>query len=180
MPPDLLGLIQRMTTWLMSITYGGDTNGSGHYRPRQIPYRVDTNLAAQTEGQIPYLLMAANAAGFCWLETGIQAYADYMRPAFLDYVRYMGVEGGDTYIADPSRRSAASYNSSVYVGTESKIHGWSSRYGQYYLAAEGQTVLNPPQIGLSRTATVTSGRCRGRRFDQGAIGDRQQHGRRER
>jgi len=149
---SLLGLIRRMTTWLMSITYGGDTNGSGHYRPRQIPYRVDTNLAAQTEGQIPYLLMAANAAGFCRLETGVQAYADYLRPAFLDYIRYMGVEGGDTYIADPSRRTAASYNSSVYVGTESKIHGWSSRYGQYYLAAEAQTVVNRPQIRLSRQA----------------------------
>jgi len=106
-------------------------------------------LTAQTEGQIPYLLMAANAAGFCWLETGTQAYADYMRAAFLDYVRYMGVEGGDTYI-EPSRRTAASYNSSVYVGTESKIHGWSSRYGQYYLAAEGQILLGLPQIGLSR------------------------------
>ena len=147
---DLLGLIQRMTTWLMSITYGGDTNGSGHYRPRQIPYRVDTNSAAQTEGQIPYLLMAANAAGFCRLETGIQAYADYMRPAFLDYVRYSGVEGGDTFIADINQRTAASYNSSVFVGTESKIHGWSSRYGQYYLAAEGQTVVDQPRIGLSR------------------------------
>jgi hypothetical protein len=63
---QLLALATRMTRFLMSITYGGDTNRQGLYRPRQIPYLVDTR-GPNGEGQIPYLLMAANAAGFCYL-----------------------------------------------------------------------------------------------------------------
>jgi hypothetical protein len=134
--PTLLALIRRMTDWLISITMGGTTNASGHYLPRQIPYRVDTTLPVQNEGQLPYLLMAANAAGFCFQETGVRSYADYMRAAFLDFMRYVGVVAGDTYVTNPALRTATSYNSNIFVGTESKIHGWTSRYGQYYLAAE--------------------------------------------
>lgn len=133
---QLFGLIERMTTFLMSATYGGDTDGSGRYRPRQIPFTYDTSRAEQIGGQVPYLLMAANAAGFCYRETGNQAYLTYARAAFQDYIRYLGVVGGDAYVEDSSQRTATAYNSSVYSGTESKIHGWSSRYGQFYLAAE--------------------------------------------
>jgi hypothetical protein len=128
----LFGLIRRMTGWLMAITYGGDTNNAGRYRPRQIPYWIDIKQPDQREGQIPYLLMAANAAGFCYKATGNASYREYARTAFQDYIRYLGVTGGDTYI-DPSLRTPTCYNSDVYVDTESKIHGWSSRYGQYYL-----------------------------------------------
>lgn len=128
----LFGLIRRMTGWLMAITYGGDTNNAGRYRPRQIPYWIDIKQPDQREGQIPYLLMAANAAGFCYKATGNASYREYARTAFQDYIRYLGVTGGDTYI-DASLRTPTCYNSDVYVDTESKIHGWSSRYGQYYL-----------------------------------------------
>ncbi len=130
----LLGLIRRMTDWLISITYGGDNNGSGLYRPRQIPMWIDITQPGQREGQIPYLLMAANAAGFCYKATGEASYRDYAQNAFQDYIRYLGVTGGDTYI-NPKLRTPTCYNSNVYVDTESKIHGWSSRYGQYYFAA---------------------------------------------
>jgi hypothetical protein len=125
-----------MTGFLMSVTYGGDTNGEGLYRPRQIPYMVNIS-GTNGEGQIPYLLMAANAAGFCYLQGQDRAFRDYARLAFRDYIRYMGVAGPDQYI-DPSRRTPTCYNSDVYVNTESKVHGWSSRYGMYYLAAEAQ------------------------------------------
>lgn len=166
---ELLGLIRRMTSWLMSVTYGGDSNSSGAYRPRQIPYMVDTNLSQQTDGQIPYIFMAANAAGFCYLETREAAYAAYMRPAFQDYIRYLGVDGGDRYIEDPTLRTPTAYNSNVYTNTESKVHGWSSRYGQYYLAAEAAShstslTLTAPNggenwtVGSSRAITwISSG-----------------------
>ena len=133
----LLGLIRRMTDWLISVTYGGDTNGSGLYRPRQIPYSVDIRRSTQTDGQIPYMLMAANAAAFSYRVTGQASYLTYARAAFQDYVRYLNVTAGDSYV-DPALRSATAYNSNVYVETESKIHGWSSRYPQYYLVAETQ------------------------------------------
>lgn len=130
----LKALILRMTDWVMSITYGGDTNGQGLYRPRQIPYWMDLTQPNAVEGQPPYCLMAANAAGFCYLATGTQSYRDYARAAFSDYVRYVGVAGGDSYV-NTRLRTPACFNSVIYVGTESKIHGWSSRFGQYYLAA---------------------------------------------
>lgn len=132
---ELLGLIRRMTDWLISVTYGGNTDGSGLYRPRQLPYMVDIRRATQTDGQIPYLLMAANAAAFCYRATGVEGYLTYARAAFQDYVRYLNVTGGDAYV-DPALRSATAYNSNIYVDTESKIHGWSSRYPQQYLVAE--------------------------------------------
>lgn len=78
--------------------------------------------------------MAANAAGFCLLETGQDPYRGYARRAFQDYIRYLGVTPGDAYV-NPSERTPTSYNSTVYVDTESKVHGWSSRYGQYVLDA---------------------------------------------
>jgi hypothetical protein len=134
----LLNLVTRMTRFLMSLTYGGDTNGSGWYRPRQIPYLVDLS-GANGEGQIPYLLMASNAAGFCYLHGKGTAFLDYARLAFRDYIRYMGVADPDSYI-DPALRTPTCYNSAVYVNTESKVHGWSGRYGMYYLAAEDHAV----------------------------------------
>jgi hypothetical protein len=148
---QLKGLIFRVTDWLMGVTYGGNTN-LGHYLPRQIPFVVNRNLSQQTEGQIPYLLMTANAVGFCVIEADNPALntqrLGYMGPAFQDYIRYLGVVGGDTYVENTSARTAASYNSNIYTDTESKIHGWSNRYGQYYLAAEALTkstltLINP-------------------------------------
>lgn len=134
---QVLGLARRITDYLIAITYGGDTNTAGEYRPRQIPYFVDLRqpVDGQMQGQVPYLLMAANAAGFLYGETGVASYRDYARAAFRDYVRYVGAIAGDTY-GDPASRTPASYNSVVFTGTESKIHGWSSRFGQYYLASE--------------------------------------------
>lgn len=136
----LFGLVRRMTDFLMSVTYGGDMDGSGAYRPRQIPFFMDARqpVASQQQGQVPYLLMAANAAGFVYSETGDARYRDYARAAFRDYVRYVGAIPGDTY-GDPNSRTPASFNSTVFTGTESKIHGWSSRFGQYYLATEQVT-----------------------------------------
>ena len=92
--------------------------------------------------------MAGNAAGFLYRETGETAYRDYARNAFRDYVRYVGIIPGDSY-GDPSGRTPASYNSTVFTGTESKIHGWSSRYGQYYLATE-QGAVNPRRRPVRR------------------------------
>jgi hypothetical protein len=131
---ELLGLVRRMTEWIMSITYGGDVDRRGAYRPRQIPYWWRAS-SAPAEGQIPYLLPAADAAGFLYSVTGDPRYRDYARAAFRDYVRYVGVIGPDAY-GDSGLRTATSYNSSMFVGTESKLHGWSNRYGQHYLASE--------------------------------------------
>lgn len=160
----LLALISRMTEWLMSETYGGVTNSNGEYLPLQIPYSIETGQAHPTEGQIPYLLMSANAAGFMYKKTGDTRYIDYARRAFRDYVRYLGVTAGDAFI-DPALRTAASYNSSVYVDTESKVHGWGNRYGQYYLASESGTPVGPdvtkPKIKISsprRNSRVARGR----------------------
>jgi hypothetical protein len=131
----LLALLRRMTQWLMSTTFGGDTNGEGGYRPRQIPYWVDTNSGEGTEGQLPYLLMAGNAAAYLFTATGDPSFRDYARGAFQDYVRYVGAIGPDGY-GDRAARTPASYNSNIFTGTESKIHGWSTRYGQFFLASE--------------------------------------------
>lgn len=133
---SLLGLIRRMTTWLMSITFGGDTNELGQYRARQLPYMVDRSLLVQTNGEPTYVFMTLNAAGFCYTETGEVSYRNYMRPAFQDYIRYFLISPGNLYIEDSSLRSPTSYNSNVYPDTEVKVHGWSNRFGQYYFAAE--------------------------------------------
>ena len=130
----LLALIRRMTDWLMSITYGGDTNSDGDYRPRQIPYWIDITKPDEREGQIPYILMAANAAGYCYSNTKQSSYREYVKTAFRDYIRFLGVAGGDSYV-NPSLRTPTCYNSVIYTDTESKIHGWSGRYGQYCLEA---------------------------------------------
>jgi hypothetical protein len=132
-----------MTSWLISITYGGDTASGGLYRPRQIPFTVDVRLSAQRDGQTPYALMAANAAAFCYSATGDVSYLSYARVAFQDYIRYAGVTGGDEYV-DAGLRTPTSYDSNVYNGTESKIHGWSNRYGQYLLAVERSAASSVP------------------------------------
>ena len=126
-----------MTTWLVSVSYGGDTNGEGLYRPRQVPYTFDARqpVDGQWQGQVVYDLMLANALAFLARETGQASDLATARSFFADYVRYVGVVPGDTYV-DPARRTPASYNSAVFDGTESKIHGWSNRYGQWLLAAE--------------------------------------------
>ena len=148
----LLGLIRRMTGWLISVTYGGNSRSDGLYRPRQIPYMVDVRLSSQVEGQIPYVWMAANAAGFCYLSTRDMSYLSYARAAFQDYSRYFGITGGDAYI-DSNLRTPTAYNSSVYSGTESKVHGWCVRYGQYFFDAErtfGDSSAERLAIGLGR------------------------------
>jgi hypothetical protein len=132
---ELLGLVTRMTDFLMSITYGGDFDRRDRYRPLQLPYRFTAGRTFETSGELPYLLPAANAAGFVFSITGEQKYRDYARSAFRDYVRYAGAIEPDRY-GDPKARTATAYNSNIFVGTESKIHGWSSRYGQHFLASE--------------------------------------------
>ncbi len=129
-------LIGRMTDWLISVTYGGDTAGD-LYRPLQIPYWVDLTQPAPSDGQLPYLLMAANAAAYRYLLTDQEDYRSFARRAFRDYVRYVGVTGGDAWV-DPALRTPTAYNSAIFVDTESKVHGWSSRYGQYVLLAEAE------------------------------------------
>jgi hypothetical protein len=154
--PELLGLIRRMTSWLMSTTYGGDTDRNGAYRPRQIPYWVDARLSRQVDGQLPYLLMVADAAAYLSSVTGEPAWQAYARGAFQDYVRYVGAIGSDSY-GDPAVRTPASYASNMFPGTESKIHGWSSRYGQYLLASERPTLPAPVVATQPGNQTVTGG-----------------------
>ena len=143
----LLGLIRRMTDWIVSVTYGGDSGESGSYRPLQVPYAFDARQPpdGQGQGQVLYALLAANAAAFLALETGEAGYRDFARAAFRDAVRYAFAIPGDTY-GDPALRSPASYASSIFVGTESKVHGWTSRYGQWVLAAEATTTLFVPVV----------------------------------
>jgi hypothetical protein len=133
----------------MTITYGGDTNSAGLYRPLQIPYHYETTqpIEAQGEGQIVYGLQVANAAGFLYVETGDPKYLDYARATFRDYIRYFALVPGDSW-TDPALRSPTAYNTTLFDGTESKIHGWSNRYGQYYLAAEAaaKPVLFVPAV----------------------------------
>ena len=140
----LLGLAGRMTRWIVSVTYGGDTDRAGRYRPRQIPDSFDVRrpIDSQGRGQVPYGLLAANAAAAVYLETGDPALLAYARLAFADAVRYYGVIGPDEY-GDPSERTAASYRLPIFTGTESKVQGWTSRYGQFVLAAERGTPPSP-------------------------------------
>ncbi len=141
----LLGLCDRMTRWIVSVTYGGDTDGAGRYRPRQIPDAFDVRrpIDSQGRGQVPYGILAANAAAAVYLETGDPSLLSYARLAFSDAVRYYGVIGPDEY-GDPSERTAASYRLPMFTGTESKVQGWTSRYGQFVLAVEGGAL--PPCV----------------------------------
>ncbi|MBI2567930.1 MAG: hypothetical protein HYV63_12940 [Candidatus Schekmanbacteria bacterium] len=145
---QLRGLILRMTSWLMGITYGGVAGEGGTYLPRQIPYWIDLNNPDAREGQVPYILMAANAAAFAFLETGDESYRAYARLAFSDYVRYMGVVGGDAY-ADPAARTPTAFNSAIYVDTESKVHGWMNRYGAFVLLEETRSPVPALRGGWS-------------------------------
>jgi len=106
-------------------------------RPRQIPDAFDVRkpLETQGRGQVPYGFLSANAAAALYLETGDTALGDHARLAFSDAVRYYGVIGPDEY-GDPSGRTPASYNLPMFTGTESKVQGWTSRFGQFVLAAE--------------------------------------------
>ncbi|MBK8594844.1 MAG: hypothetical protein IPN83_04520 [Holophagales bacterium] len=147
----LLGLMSRMVGWLSSVGYGGDTNVAGLYRPRQIPFLFDSRqpVDGQGQGQILYGLMAANAAAFVAGETGRPELLDQARLWFRDAVRYSLAIGGDSY-GEPGTRSATSYASSIFVGTESKVHGWINRFGQRLLAAErGVTLFVPVVLDLS-------------------------------
>ena len=93
-------------------------------------------------GQVPYGLLAANAAAAVYLETGDPALLAYARLAFSDSVRYYGVIGPDEY-GDPSEQTAASYRLPMFTGTESKVQGWTSRYGHFVLAAEAGAPPSP-------------------------------------
>ncbi len=147
----LLALDRRITDWLISVTFGGDTNSAGLYRPRQIAFEMDVpqetgSPIPYTYGTIPYMMMAADAAGFFYSETGTAAYRTYARAGFSDCIRYFGVTPGDedpthTNYTDPSLRTPTAYNSRVFgaadgLGTESKINGWMNRFGQYYMNIE--------------------------------------------
>ncbi len=158
---QLLPLIQRMTRFLMTITYGGDTNGEAMYRPRQIPEYMNTPTEREM-GQLPYLLMAANAAGFCHLQGGGTDFLPYLRAAMQDFLRYSSIAGDEGQYVDPSLRIATAYNSNIYVDTESKVRGWSARYGAYALAAEAAALAaedrTPPSVpaGLAAWALATN------------------------
>jgi len=143
----LLGLATRMVSWIGSVTYGGDTDASGLYRPRQVPFLFDARrpVEGQEQGQVLYGLMAANAAAFVAGEAGRPDLLEAARRDFRDAVRYALAIPGDAR-GEPSVRSPASYASSVFTGTESKVHGWLSRFGQRLLAAERGTTLFVPVV----------------------------------
>ena len=148
---QLLALVKRMTRFLMGITFGGDLNASGLYRPLQIPEYMNTP-SERTLGQVPYLLMAANGAGFCYMHGGETDFLAYMRSAFQDYCRYFSVTGEEGAYISPALRMPTSYNSSIYVDTESKVHGWSGRYGMFALAAENAAASDPDRTPPTATA----------------------------
>ena len=147
----LLALEKRMTRFLMGVTFGGDLNAAGLYRPLQIPEYMNTP-SERTLGQIPYLLMAANGAGFCYLHGGETDFLAYLRSAFQDYCRYFSAVGEDGRYVSPSLRMPTSYNSMIYVDTESKVHGWSGRYGMFVFDAERAAASDP-----DRTPPTTTG-----------------------
>ena len=156
---QLLALSKRMTRFLMGVTYGGDTNGAGLYRPLQIPEFMNTPTE-RTLGQIPYLLMAANAAGFCYLYGGEPEFLNYMRAAWQDYCRYFSIDGEEGRYIDSALRMPTSYNSCIYVDTESKVHGWSSRFGMFALAVEQSLAgpdVTPPSITSLTPAAGSTG-----------------------
>ncbi len=149
---NLQSLNRRITDWLISVTFGGDTNVSGLYRPLQIAFEMNVPQAPPapaipyTYGTIPYLLMSSDAAAFMYAETGVASYRTYARNGFRDCVRYFGVTAGDdnpdtTRYINPALRTPTAYNSAVFgapdwLGTESKINGWTNRFGQYYMNIE--------------------------------------------
>lgn len=143
----LLGLAERMVDWLSGVTYGGDTDASGRYRPRQIPYAFDARepFDRQGQGQVPYGFLAANAAAFVAVETGRTKLLEDARATFRDAVRYALAIPGEAY-GDPAARSRASWDSAVFPGTESKVRGWTNRYGQRLLAAERDVTLFVPVV----------------------------------
>lgn len=88
-----------------------------------------------TEYQTAWLLMAANASSYLYSVQGGDAQRDFARQAFRDFIYYR--ESANQYL-DPAGRVPTSYRSIYFVDSESKIHGWSGRYGQYYLRMERQ------------------------------------------
>lgn len=129
----LRATMERMARFLIGASFGGETRG-GKYLPLQLNYWYDLGRPGRADGQVAWMLMAADAAGWLWLRTGDSAALDYARRAFRDFVFYRET-GGNTPV-DPGTRAPAAYGSCFYVGTEAKIHGWSGRFGQWYLAAE--------------------------------------------
>ena len=131
-------LIVRMTDTLRRRYVFGDANAQG-YRPLQIhtPQPIAPPPSPPLlDNECTWLLMAANAAAYVYGLRGDAASRDFARKAFRDFVYYR--ETGSAERTDPASRVPTSYRSLFYTDTESKVHGWTGRYGQYYLRMERQ------------------------------------------
>ncbi|MCX7047153.1 MAG: hypothetical protein NTX50_16905 [Candidatus Sumerlaeota bacterium] len=152
-------LIYRITDFLRAHHIGGDTNVSGQYRPLQIQGYIpvtppSTRPPEENPYQLPYLVMTGNAAAYVYFIRADAASRDFARLAFKDFIYYREAEG-DQYV-DPAILTPTSYRSIYYVETESKVHGWSGRYGQYYLRMERQAGAQlTGGWGVPTTATVS-------------------------
>lgn len=134
----LRATMERMVRFITTTaTFGGATRDGG-YVPMQITYRWVPGQTKPDDGQAAWMLFASDAAGWLWLRTGDADALDYARRAFRDFVFYRE-SGGDKPL-DPKSRTPIAYGSCFYVGTESKIHGWSTRFGQWFLAAEREGI----------------------------------------
>lgn len=129
-------LIFRIMDNLRAHYYFGDTT-SGGYRPLQShdPEPITMRSSPPTEeNDLAWLLMAANAAAWVYTQRGDAAMLQFARKAFRDFIYYRETDSAARI--DPARRAPTGYLSQFYMDSESKIHGWSGRYGQYYLKME--------------------------------------------
>jgi hypothetical protein len=131
-------LIYRIVDTLRARYVFGDTSAQG-YRPLQIHVPQPINPVSPpplTDNELALSLKVANAAAYVYSQRGDVATRDFARKAFRDFLYYRETDSGQ--FTDPAGRVPTSYRSLQFVDTESKIHGWSGRYGQYYLRMERQ------------------------------------------
>jgi hypothetical protein len=145
-------LILRIVDTLRAHYYFGDADAGG-YRPLQTtevePLAPRTTPPTPDDSiQLPWLLMAANGAAYVYGLRHDAATLQFARQAFRDFIDYRETEPAAR--VSPDTRSPTGYRSLFFVDTESKIHGWSGRFGQYYLKME-------KELGAILQASVQSG-----------------------
>ena len=145
-------LIYRMIDTLRSRIFYGQTTPDG-YTPMLIPFtcEIPAPSTPPADGlESSYGLMLGNAAAYVYMQREDLDTLNFARKAFKDFVYYREPDG-DGYPISLDWRVPTGYISQYFTDTESKIHGWSGRYGQYYLRMErflGASLVNPSQLSV--------------------------------
>lgn len=139
-------LIFRIVDLFRARFFFGDTTAAG-YRPLQIAYYepvIKPATPPTVDNELPYTIMAGNAAAYVYSQRHDAATLKFARQCFRDYVYYR--EAGSGNPVPLETRAPTGYLSLTFMETESKIHGWSGRYGQYYLKMEKELGATPQAV----------------------------------